>query len=169
MCFLIASSALAQMGATTTMSREDQLAIVAPSSSGQTGLFTIVTGDQLRRGDFSFGVYFNDYDLLAAPARQFAPLSARRYRDLSYDLYRLSASAGYGIADRWEVSAMVPFDRLKSNGGDRAGFINGWLYQGRVSDSGVGNVRLATKFGLLPPDGPSRFALSVFTDLPTGD
>lgn len=170
LCLLLASSALAQMGATSaTMSREDQLAIVAPSTSGQTGLFTIVTGDQLRGGDFSFSVYYNDYDLFAAPARQFAPLSARRYRDLSYDLYQLSASAGYGITDRWEVSAMVPYDRIKANGGDRAGFINGWLYQGKVSDSGLGDVHLATKFGLIPPGGPNHVALSLFADLPTGD
>jgi outer membrane protein OmpA-like peptidoglycan-associated protein len=172
LCFLITTSAFAQASATYssgTMTRDDQLAIVAPSINGQTGLFTTVTGDQLRGGDFSFGIYFNDWDLLAAPARQFAPLTARRYRDMSYDLYRLSASVGYGITDRWEVSGMVPYDHIKTNGGDRAGFINGWLYQGRNSDSGIGDVKLATKFGLLPAGGPTRFALSAFVDLPTGE
>lgn len=166
-CLVVVSPAFAQMG--MTMTREDQLAQVAPSSSGQTGLFETVTADTLRRGDLSFSIYFNDYDLLAGPAREFAPLSARPYRDMSYDLYRLSASVGYGITDRWEISAMVPWDRLVANGGDRAGFINGWLYRGKFTDSGLGDVRLATKFGVTPAGSTSRFALSVFTDLPTGD
>jgi outer membrane protein OmpA-like peptidoglycan-associated protein len=88
---------------------------------------------------------------------------------MSYDLYRLSASLGYGLTDRWEVTAMLPWDRIVQNGGDRAGIINGWLYQGRFTDSGLGNLRLATKFGVTPADSPSRFALSLFADLPTGE
>jgi len=152
-----------------TMTREDQIGLVAPSSSGETGLFTIVTGDQLKHGDWSFGVYLNGYNESAGPARSFAPPSARDYRDMGYDLYRLDASIGYGLTDRWEVSAALPFDRISGNGGDRAGFVNGWLYRGKFSDSGVGNLHLATKFGLLPTGGPSKLAVSVFTDLPTGD
>ena len=166
-CFLIVVPG-ALLGQ-TTMTREDQLALAAPAVSGQTGLFETVTADTLRRGDFSFGIYYNDYDLLAGPARDFAPLSARKYNDMGYDKYQLSASFGYGLSDRWEVSAMVPWVRLVQNGNDRAGFINGWLYQGSFTDSGLGDVRLATKFGLLSPDSPTKFAMSFFTDLPTGD
>ncbi|HEX8152401.1 MAG TPA: OmpA family protein [Thermoanaerobaculia bacterium] len=162
--------ALAQdTGATLSITRDEQLRFAAPSSSGQTGLFEIVTADTLRAGDWSFGVYFNDYDLTAGEARNLSPLSARDYEDLSYDLYRLSGSVAVGLTDRWEISAMLPWDRIVSNGGDRVGFINGALYRGRFTDSGLGNIRLATKFGLLPNDGPSRFALSGFVDLPTGD
>jgi outer membrane protein OmpA-like peptidoglycan-associated protein len=152
-----------------TITREDQLRMFAPTASGQTGLFETVTADTLRRGTWSFGVYFNDYDLTAGEARALAPLSAREYKDMSYDQYRLSASVGVGITDRWEVSAMVPWDRLVANGGDRVGYINGFLYRGEFSDSGLGNIRLATKLGLSPMDSPTRFALSGFVDLPTGD
>lgn len=167
--FLFAVTPAFAQGVTATLTRDEQLMQVAPSSSGQTGLFEMVNADTLRQGDFSFGVYFNDYDLLAGEARDFALPSQREYQDLSYDLYRLSASIGYGLTDRWEISAMLPYDRIVSNGGDRAGFINGWLYQGEFTDSGLGNLRLATKFGLTPSDSPSRFALSLFTDLPTGE
>ncbi|HEX9161095.1 MAG TPA: OmpA family protein [Thermoanaerobaculia bacterium] len=153
----------------TTMTRDDQLALAAPTVSGQTGLFETVTADTLHRGDVSFGIYYNIWNLLAGPARDFAPLSSRPYKDMSYDLSRLSASVGYGFTDRWEASVMVPWDRIEGHGGDRAGFVNGWLYQGRFSDSGLGNVRIATKFGLLPTTSPTRFALSLFSDLPTGD
>ncbi|HUP49632.1 MAG TPA: OmpA family protein [Thermoanaerobaculia bacterium] len=168
-CFLIAGTAFGQGLTATTLTREEQLMQVAPSASGQTGLFETVTADTLRQGEWSFGIYYNNYDLGAGPAPDFAPLSARPYRDMNYDLHRVSASIGYGLTDRWEVSAMLPWDRIVQNAGDRAGFINGWLYnQGEFTDSGLGNLRLATKFALTDPAASSRFALSLFGDLPTG-
>ncbi len=169
-CALAAPVLLAQTASTTTtMTREDQLLLVAPSSNGQTGLFTVVTGDTLHQGDVSFGIYYQGWNLEAAPAPlALRPASARSYKDMPYDLWRLGASVGYGLTDRWEVSAMVPYDRIEGQGGDRAGYVNGWFYSGRFSDSGMGDVRLATKFGLTPPGGSSRVALSLFADLPTG-
>jgi outer membrane protein OmpA-like peptidoglycan-associated protein len=168
LCFLTFGSTI--LSAQDAMiSREDQLRFFAPTSSGQTGLFETVTADMLRRGEWSFGVYFNDYDLEAGPAPEFAPPSAREFHPMSYDLYRLSASIGVGLTDRWEVSAMLPYDRIVSNGGDRVGFINGLLQRGEINESGLGNVRLATKFGLTPIDNPTRFAISGFVDLPTGE
>lgn len=166
LCFLVAASAFAQ---DVVITREDQIRFFAPTSSGQTGLFETVTANTLRQGQWSFGVYFNDYDLLAGEARDFAPPSAREYDDLSYDLYRLSASVGVGLTDRWEISAMLPWDRIVSNGGDRVGFINGFLHRGEFTETGLGNVRLATKLGLGADDAPTAFALSGFVDLPTGD
>jgi outer membrane protein OmpA-like peptidoglycan-associated protein len=168
LCLLLAVPILAQ-DATVEITREDQLRFFAPTSSGQTGLFETVTADTLKQGQWSFGVYFNDYDLSAGDAEEFAPPSAREYDDLSYDHYRLSGSIGVGITDRWEVSAMLPWDRIVANGGDRVGYINGFLHRGQFTESGMGNIRLATKFGLSPVDNPTRFGLSAFVDLPTGD
>lgn len=170
LCFLIVGSAsLYAQDATVEISRDDQLRFFAPTHSGQTGLFETVTADTLRRGQWSFGVYFNDWDLTAGEAREFAPPSAREYQDMSYDLYRLSASVGVGLTDRWEVSAMLPYDRIVSNGDDRAGFINGFLHRGEFTESGMGAARLATKFTLTPSDAAARFALLGFIDMPTGD
>lgn len=166
---MIGSTALFAQDAAVEISRDDQLRFFAPTHSGQTGLFETVTADTLRQGTWSFGVYFNDWDLTAGEARDLAPLSAREYQDLSYDLYRLSASVGVGLTDRWEVSAMLPYDRIVSNGGDRVGFINGFRHDGDFNESGLGAARLATKFLLTPTDAPTRFALSAFVDLPTGD
>lgn len=167
LCFLLlVPSVLAQ---DVTITRDDQLRFFAPTHSGQTGLFETVAADTLRQGQWSFGIYFNDWDLTAGEARDLAPASARDYEDLSYDLYRLSGSIGVGLTDRWEVSAMLPWDRIVSNGGDRVGFINGFLHRGEFTESGLGAIRLATKFGLTPNDAPTRFALSAFVDLPTGD
>lgn len=170
LCFLVfGSTFLYAQDATVDITRDDQMRFFAPTSSGQTGLFETVAADMLRRGEWSFGVYFNDYDLVAGEAREFAPGSAREFRPLSYDLYRLSASIGVGLTDRWEVSARLPYDRITANGGDRVGFVNGLLMRGDFEESGLGNLRLATKFGLTPMDNPTRFALSAFVDLPTGD
>lgn len=168
LCFLVigATSLSAQ---DVTITRDDQLRFFAPTHSGQTGLFETVTADTLRQGTWSFGIYFNDWDLTAGEAREFAMPSAREYQDLSYDLYRLSASVGVGLTDNWEISAMVPWDRIVSNGGDRVGFINGFLHQGEFTETGMGAVRLATKIGFSPTDAATRFALSGFVDLPTGD
>lgn len=163
---LLSSAALAQ-----TISYEDQLRQIAPSSSGETGLFTTVTGDQLRQGDWSFSVYLNNYDLDAGEAFEFdAPRSDREERPLGYDHNRLGVSIGVGLTDRWEVSAMLPWENIYGHGRDRAGFINGYLYQGKFDDSGIGNLRLSTKFGLMDPNvSVSRLALSGFVDVPTGD
>jgi OmpA-OmpF porin, OOP family len=171
LCFLIVAPGvlLAQSGTTMILTRDDQLGLLAPSASGQTGLFETVTADTLHRGDLSFGIYYNAYPLLAGPARDFVPLSARRYRDMGYDLYRLSGSVGFGFTDRWEASVMLPWDRLVQNGNDRAGFIKGWLYQGKFTDSGAGDVRIATKISFNPSNAPTRFAFSLFSDLPTGN
>jgi len=166
LCLVFVPPLLAQgmTGGTASMTRDDQMSLVAPTASGETGLFTVITANTLRRGDWSFGVYLNDWDLEAGrvPSNLEIP-TARKSRAMSYDLYRLSASVGYGLTDHWEVSAMMPYDRIKNNGNDRSGFINGWLYQGRFSDSGAGDLRLATKFGF------GAVAASLFTDLPTGD
>lgn len=166
-CVLIIGTSVLQA---QDITRDDQLRLFAPTSSGQTGLFETVSADTLRRGDWSFGVYFNDYDLLAGGAEDLALPSAREYEDMSYDLYRLTASIGVGLTDRWEVSAMVPWDRIVANGNDRVGFINGNLFRGEFTESGLGKIKLATKIGLSPADAAaSRFALLGFVDLPTGD
>jgi outer membrane protein OmpA-like peptidoglycan-associated protein len=169
LCFLILAPIVQAQDMTGGITREDQLRFFAPTHSGQTGLFDTVTADTLRQGNWSFGIYFNNWDLTAGEASDFAPPSARDYEDMSYDLYRLSASVGVGLTDRWEISAMLPWDRIVSNGGDRVGFIHGHLHQGEFTESGLGAIRLATKFGLSPIDSPTRFALSGLIDLPTGD
>ena len=169
LCILLVPPLFAQYGTSTTMTREDQIAIAAPTWTGETGLFNTVTANTLHRGDFSFGIYAQNWRLTAGPARGLTPPSARPYKDYGYDHDAVSLSAGYGLTDRWEVSAMLPYERLRGQGGDRAGFVNGWFYQGRFSDSGIGDVHIATKFGLGSLGmGGSGAALSLFSDLPTG-
>lgn len=169
LCFLVVPPLLAQGVTYAPMTREGQIAIAAPTWSGETGLFTTVTANTLHRGDLSFSIYAQNFRLTAGPAPEFVPPSARRYRDYGYDLDRFSISAGFGLTDRWELSAALPFDRIRGQGGDRAGFINGWFYRGRFSDSGIGDLHLATKIGVAQYAPGTGVALSLFADLPTGD
>src|SRR6188474_1511962 len=76
-----------------------------PTVTGETGLFTLLSGDTLPRGGWSFGLYYNNWDRLL-------DLNILE-EDKSVDWNRLSASFGYGISDRWEVSVMVPYEDYK--------------------------------------------------------
>jgi outer membrane protein OmpA-like peptidoglycan-associated protein len=149
---------------------DDQVNLAAPTISGETGLFTTITGETLRQGDWSFSVYLNDYDYLVGPAPELRPPSRRSYRDMDVEDVRLSASVGYGLTDRWEVVASIPYVMIDQNAGDLAGYMNGYPYVGKFDDNGIGNLHIGTKFGLLDPTtSSSRLALSLFVDVPTGD
>ncbi|HVT43100.1 MAG TPA: OmpA family protein [Thermoanaerobaculia bacterium] len=167
LCFLLIVPGLSAQ----EVSYEDQLNLIAPTYTGETGLFKTITGDTLGDGEWSFSIYYNNFDYLAAPPAPDMVIPSRRsFRLMDIDEDRLSLSFGYGLTDRWEFSAAIPWVRLDQNAGDLSGFVNGFPYMGSFKDSGIGNIHLATKIGLLDPDAyASRFALSLFADLPTGD
>ncbi|HEY0512433.1 MAG TPA: OmpA family protein [Thermoanaerobaculia bacterium] len=130
------------------------------SVTGETGLFSLLTGDTLPRGGFSFGVYYNNWDRVIELDRQF---SLNDKGQLSLDQNRVSASFGYGITDRWEVSVMVPFDNYKYDENDTLVHVDtgGGLNQA--------NVRVGTKLRLMGGMGDaSTLALNGFVDLATG-
>lgn len=148
----------------------DQVRLMAPTVTGESGLFTGILGETMRQGDWSFSVYWNNYDYLAAPAPELRPPSRRDYRDMDINEDRVSLSIGYGLTDRWEVVASIPYIMLENNAGDLAGYVNGYPYVGAFEDDGIGNLHIGTKFGLLDPAATdSRLALSLFVDVPTGD
>jgi OmpA-OmpF porin, OOP family len=124
----------------------------APTVTGETGLFTIMTGDTLPRGGWSFGLYYNNWDRVL-------DLDFLDVEEESVDWNRLSASLGYGITDRWELSLAVPYDDYDFD------------FRGFDADvSGLGNAILGTKFRLLGNAGdPTTLALNLFAELPTGD
>jgi len=122
------------------------------SVTGQTGYFTLLSGDTLPRGGWSFGLYYNNWDRLLDLGVDIDE------DDASVDWNRLSASFGYGLTDRWEVSVMAPYEDYKFD------------LPGADDASGIGNVRLGTKYRLTgEPGSPTSLALNLFVDLPTGD
>lgn len=163
---MLAPGAQAQM-----ISYSDQVRLMAPTATGESGLFTGILGETMRQGDWSFSVYWNSYDYLTAPVpEELRPITRRSYRDMDVDENRLSASVGYGLTDRWEIVASLPYIMIENNAGDLTGYVAGRPMVGQFDEGGIGNLHLGTKFGLLDPaTTDSRLALSLFVDLATGD
>jgi outer membrane protein OmpA-like peptidoglycan-associated protein len=130
----------------------------APTATGETGLFTLLSGDTLPQGGWSFGLYYNNWDRLI----DIGGVLDRRSDELSFDWNRLSASVGYGLTDRFELSVMAPYEDFDFDEGDLPGF--------DIDDSGLGNLRLGGKYRLYgEPGEDSSFALNAFVEAPTGD
>ena len=140
-----------------------------PTVTGETGLFTLLDGFTLPRGGWSFGVYYNNWDRLVAPIPGSGPL-APLSDDWDYDWNRLSASVGYGISDRFEVSVMLPWEDISETDGNHVGYVNGHFFEDRIDASGIGNVRLGGKLRLWGSvEEEKALALNAFVELPTGD
>lgn len=132
----------------------------AASVTGETGLFSLLTGDTLPRGGWSFGIYYNNWDRVIDLDRRF---SLNDKGQLSLDWNRVDASLGWGITDRWELSVMVPFENYKYDDNDIAVHLDD---QGGLSQ---GNVRVGTKIRLAGSQGDaSTLALNGFVELATG-
>lgn len=120
----------------------------APTITGETGYFTLFTGDTLPQGAMSFGIYLNNWD------RVFE-FDSRADLDWS----RLSASLGYGITEDFEISVMVPYEDFDADfPGSNSAF----------DADGLGNVRVGSKYSFYQDEDRS-FALNAFVELPTGD
>jgi len=124
-----------------------------PTITGETGYFSLFTGDTLPQGEWSFGLHYNNWDRI---------VKGTGSKGVSVDVHRLGASFGYGLTDRWEFSVLVPYDKFDFTNDRRFGVID--------DVDGLANVRVGTKFRLSGEPGSDKtFALNVFADLPTGD
>lgn len=130
----------------------------APTVTGETGLFSLLTGRTLPRGSSSFGIYYNNWDRVLNNAG-----------DSDVDWNRLSASFGYGITDNLELTLMLPYedfdvdldrDFLRREFGDADFFGD--------SGSGLGNARLGLNWGISNEE-TSAFSINAWAELPTGD
>src|ERR1700716_258068 len=75
----------------------------APTNTGETGLYTLRSGDTLPQGGWDFGVYYNNWNpVLRQPG----------FSDQKIFFWNeYSARIGYGITDRLELTASVPYDK----------------------------------------------------------
>lgn len=127
----------------------------APTATGETGLFTLLTGDTIPQGSWSFSLYYNNWDRLL-------DVDVPGDDEPSLDWNRLSASLGYGITERWELSLSVPYDDYQFDDDD--------FFGDDLDVSGIGNARLGTKLRLKGERGSDvTLALNLFVELPTGD
>jgi hypothetical protein len=132
----------------------------APTATGETGLFNLLSGETLPRGSWSFGLYYNNSDRLHDLDSNFFPDAD----DLEMEWHRISASLGYGITDRWEVAVQVPFY-------DSYSFQHDELVFGESLDTnGPNNIRVGTNFQFFQnAEMNSAASVSGFVEPPTSD
>ncbi len=134
----------------------------APTVTGETGLFTLFTGQTLPRGQWSFGLQYNNWDRTVIRDGG-AGLGPQFKNKWDYDFDRLSASVGYGITDKFELSLMVPYGSLHGGDNNRFGRINGRDFVNRIDTDGLANLRLGGKWRLWE-EGAKRFAINAFIE-----
>ena len=128
---------------------------ISPTATGETGLFTISTGDTLDQGDWSVYLWINNID-------RTLDLPGLREDAKGLDHTTVRVNVGYGVTDRLELTAGVPYEDLN---------FSGRLHAVGIGDAnGLGNARLGAKYRLSGDRGADRtMALSVFAEPSTGD
>jgi OOP family OmpA-OmpF porin len=125
---------------------------IAPTTTGETGLFTLLSGQNAPAGAWSFSLYYNNWDRVLDDSL----FSAVPEEDLGIDWNRLSASVGYGITDNFELSVSVPYERLQFD------------LPGVDDESGIGNARVNAKWSFRNEEDGGT-AVSFFVEPATGD
>jgi outer membrane protein OmpA-like peptidoglycan-associated protein len=136
---------------------------VAPTLSGETGLFEITNADMIAAGHFSLGLSWSMWNRTAAPIPGSNPLPDDPLR---YDVMRYGGSVGYGFSDRWEVVIGTGSVRYNADSMAWQGIVNGRTRYGGFTHSEMDKVRIGTKI-LLNPRDPVRAALFGGISLPT--
>ncbi len=157
---IVATLASILVAGGTAWAQSTQHDAIAPTVTGETGGFNLFSGDTLRQGDWSFGLYANNWDRTLR-------LADDRRTEVSLDLTRLSASVGYGITDRWEISFMVPYEDYNFDVDD---FDEEFNFEGDPDAADLGRLRLGSKWTITGSrESGSAMAFTAFIEAPTGD
>jgi outer membrane protein OmpA-like peptidoglycan-associated protein len=124
---------------------------LAPTHTGESGLFEVLSGNTLPQGSWSFSLYYNNFDRVIEIAGD-----TPNELELDVDWHRVSASVGYAVTDAFELSVMAPYESYD--------------FDGALGDDpdGFGQVRVGAKW-MLSGDENGGFALNAFLLAPTGD
>lgn len=136
---------------------------VAPTVTGETGLFQVMTADTLPQGRFSLGLSWGLWDRTAASV----PFAATLLDDpLRYDLQRFGGSVGYGLLPSWEATISTGSNRYHASNFTWQGMVNGRYRFGGFTHSEMDKVRIGTKIRLNSKD-PVLVVLFGGVSLPT--
>lgn len=136
---------------------------IAPTVSGETGLFQVRNADMLPTGRFSFGLSWGMWNRTAAPV----PFADALSKDpLRYDLQRSGLSVGYGFLPNWEASVSTGSNRYHASPRDWEGMVSGRFRFGGFKHSETDKVRIGTKI-LLNSRDPLLVAFFGGLSIPT--
>ena len=136
---------------------------VAPTVTGETGLFQVTNADMLPQGRFSLGLSWGLWNRTAASVPYAAPLPDDPLR---YDLQRFGLSVGYGLMPNWEATMSTGSNRYHASNFDWQGLVNGHYRFGGFTHSETDKVRIGTKIRLNSKD-PVLVALFGGISIPT--
>jgi outer membrane protein OmpA-like peptidoglycan-associated protein len=138
---------------------------LAPSNSGDIGLFTIPSADTPRSGQLTLGVY-GWKEQLAAGNLAFED---NDFRSRLYSHWAGEASLGFGITDDWELFASGGAERFESRGGWRGGTLNSISFFGPFRDDEPRKLKIGTKVRMFTGDADDfRIGVWLAAYIPMG-
>ncbi|HET7452868.1 MAG TPA: OmpA family protein [Thermoanaerobaculia bacterium] len=138
---------------------------LAPDFGGDTGLFTIPTGDVLPARAFSFSLYAQNLKLVAGEDPNFPAEDRQRlYNDSTF-----RGSLAYGIANHLEIFVSAGEKRAESRGGWTTGVINGQEYFGHFDLTDPAKIRLGAKVSMWEAGSRGRLALYTAAFIPVAN
>jgi outer membrane protein OmpA-like peptidoglycan-associated protein len=136
---------------------------VAPTLTGETGLFQVTNADMLPQGRFSLGLSWSMWTRTAASVPFTAPLADDPLR---YDQQRFGLSVAYGLMPSWEASISAGSNRYHASSETWQGMVNGRYRFGGFTHTETDKVRIGTKIRLNSKD-PVLVALFGGISIPT--
>ena len=122
---------------------------VAPTVTGETGLFQVMNADMLPQGQFSLGLSWGMWNRTAASVPYSSPLSDDPLR---YDLQRFGLSVGYGFMPNWEATVSTGSNHYHASDFTWQGMVNGHYRFGGFTHAEMDKVRIGTKIRLNSKD-----------------
>ncbi|MBP7675031.1 MAG: OmpA family protein [Thermoanaerobaculia bacterium] len=136
---------------------------VAPTLTGETGLFGIQDADTVPQGKFALSLFYSMYDRTAASVPLLAPLGDDPLR---YSTDKLGLSISFGLLPNWEASFTAGQRYYSSDDRLWAGNIGGRNRVGEVDHDETDKLRIGTKYVLNRKD-PLKVALFAAAYIPT--
>lgn len=128
---------------------------VAPSLTGETGLFEIYDAQTVPHGRFAFSLFYSMWDRTAAPV-PLAPTLADDPMRYSTDKFGLTVT--FGLLPNWEASFTAGQRAYSADDNLWAGVIGGRERYGEVDHDETDKFRIGTKYVLNPKD-PVKVAI----------
>jgi outer membrane protein OmpA-like peptidoglycan-associated protein len=142
-----------------------QVAVVAPTSQGDIGLFTMPTADNPQAGQFTLGMYGWLDQRVAGALVPGDPDRIRTFRHIGGE-----ATIGLGLTRWWSVFVGAGIDSRHSRGDWERGVISGIPLVGAFDIQEGRKIRVGTKFNFTSEADPDlRFAAWLAGHIPTSN